>query len=111
MATSHEIANKQDQLEIEGSVPVLAVKDLYKSFEGHKVLNGMSLSVNRGETLAVCDWMAQDGKRWRPFLTACAFKAMTDDPEAPLPSEPKNSKAWLSLFDLTISTRLSLTGD
>jgi phospholipid/cholesterol/gamma-HCH transport system ATP-binding protein len=53
MATSYDIAKQQDQLEIDGSVPVLAVNDLHKSFEGHKVLNGITLSVNRGETLAV----------------------------------------------------------
>ena len=28
-------------------------------------------------------WAA--GKRWRPFLTACAYKALQDDPHAPLP--------------------------
>jgi geranylgeranyl pyrophosphate synthase len=33
------------------------------------------------------DWMARDGKRWRPFLTACAFKAMTEDPEADPPED------------------------
>ncbi len=53
MATSYDIAKEQDQLEIDGSAPVLAVKDLHKSFEAHRVLNGISLSVNRGETLAV----------------------------------------------------------
>ena len=53
MATSIDIANSQDQREIDGSAPDHAVKNLYKSFEGHKVLNGISLSINRGETLAV----------------------------------------------------------
>jgi phospholipid/cholesterol/gamma-HCH transport system ATP-binding protein len=53
MATSYDIAKKQDQLEIDGSVPVLAVKDVHKSFEGRRVLNGITLSINRGETLAV----------------------------------------------------------
>ncbi|MCC6588648.1 MAG: polyprenyl synthetase family protein [Bryobacterales bacterium] len=31
------------------------------------------------------DWLARDGKRWRPLLTACAYKAFQDDPNAPLP--------------------------
>src|SRR3984957_12587415 len=44
------------------------------------------------------DWMAQDGKRWRPFLTACAFKAMTDDPEAPLPSELRKVAVAVECF-------------
>ena len=32
------------------------------------------------------EWMTADGKRWRPFLTACAYKALTDDPEKEMPS-------------------------
>ncbi|MGA9671932.1 MAG: ABC transporter ATP-binding protein [Terracidiphilus sp.] len=48
-----DIAMKQDQLESSENVPILAVRNLHKSFEGHRVLNGISLSVNRGETLAV----------------------------------------------------------
>ncbi|QNN23606.1 DUF116 domain-containing protein [Planctomycetales bacterium ZRK34] len=28
-------------------------------------------------------WLARDGKRWRPFLTACAAAAITDDLETP----------------------------
>jgi geranylgeranyl diphosphate synthase type II len=44
------------------------------------------------------DWMAQDGKRWRPFLTACAFKAMTDDPEAPLPAELRKVAVAVECF-------------
>jgi geranylgeranyl pyrophosphate synthase len=32
------------------------------------------------------EWLAKEGKRWRPFLTACAFKALQADPDAPLPS-------------------------
>ena len=31
------------------------------------------------------EWLAPSGKRWRPFLTACAYKALQDDPDAPLP--------------------------
>jgi len=49
-----------DQIEMEpreaakdGSAPVIAVDDLHKSFGSQKVLNGISLTVNRGETLAV----------------------------------------------------------
>jgi len=31
------------------------------------------------------EWLARAGKRWRPFLTVCAYRALRDDPEAPLP--------------------------
>jgi phospholipid/cholesterol/gamma-HCH transport system ATP-binding protein len=44
---------KQDQLESDGSAAVLAVKNLSKSFQSRKVLDGISLGVDRGETLAV----------------------------------------------------------
>src|ERR1039457_4201411 len=53
MATAYDIAMKQGRPEEDGSAPVVAVENLHKSFEGHKVLNGISLSVSRGETLAV----------------------------------------------------------
>jgi phospholipid/cholesterol/gamma-HCH transport system ATP-binding protein len=53
MAVANESAMKQDQLESDGSAAVLAVNNLCKSFEGHKVLDGISLRVDRGETLAV----------------------------------------------------------
>jgi len=31
------------------------------------------------------DWLTCSGKRWRPFLAACAAKALADDPLAELP--------------------------
>jgi geranylgeranyl pyrophosphate synthase len=30
-------------------------------------------------------WLGKSGKRWRPFLTVCAYKALLDNPDAPLP--------------------------
>jgi phospholipid/cholesterol/gamma-HCH transport system ATP-binding protein len=36
-----------------GYLPVVAVEDLYKSFGAQRVLDGISLTVSRGETLAV----------------------------------------------------------
>jgi phospholipid/cholesterol/gamma-HCH transport system ATP-binding protein len=53
MAVANESANEQDQLEPNGSVPLLAVKNVSKSFQSQKVLNGISLGVDRGQTLAV----------------------------------------------------------
>jgi phospholipid/cholesterol/gamma-HCH transport system ATP-binding protein len=53
MATAPDIATKQDKLEESGRVPVIAVEKLFKAFGRQQVLNGISLSVNRGETLAV----------------------------------------------------------
>ena len=53
MATTYDIAVKQAEPEQDSPAPVVAVENVYKSFDGHKVLNGISLRVNRGETLAV----------------------------------------------------------
>jgi phospholipid/cholesterol/gamma-HCH transport system ATP-binding protein len=53
MATVYDIAMKQDRSEADGSAPVVAVESLRKTFGSHMVLNGISLSVDRGETLAV----------------------------------------------------------
>jgi phospholipid/cholesterol/gamma-HCH transport system ATP-binding protein len=53
MATACDIAMKQKLSEEDGSAPVIAVENLKKAFGSHMVLNGISLSVNRGETLAV----------------------------------------------------------
>jgi geranylgeranyl diphosphate synthase, type II len=38
----------------------------------------------RTEQLGI-DWLAKAGKRWRPFLAACAWRASVGDSEAPLP--------------------------
>jgi geranylgeranyl pyrophosphate synthase len=32
------------------------------------------------------EWLTKSGKRWRPFLAACAYKALQEDPHAPLPA-------------------------
>jgi phospholipid/cholesterol/gamma-HCH transport system ATP-binding protein len=53
MATAYDIPVKQLDAEQETSVPVVAVEQVHKSFAGHRVLNGVGLSVSRGETLAV----------------------------------------------------------
>jgi phospholipid/cholesterol/gamma-HCH transport system ATP-binding protein len=53
MATAHDIAMKQGRPEADGSAPFVAVENLRKAYESHTVLNGITLSVSRGETLAV----------------------------------------------------------
>jgi len=44
----------------------------------------MGPAASRTEAIAR-EWLTRAGKRWRPFLTACAFTALRDDPDAPLP--------------------------
>jgi phospholipid/cholesterol/gamma-HCH transport system ATP-binding protein len=53
MATTYDIATQQTEPAQDGSVSVIAVENVCKSFDGHKVLNGINLRVNQGETLAV----------------------------------------------------------
>ena len=53
MATAEQIAT-QPEIAIEAAcVPAIAVNGLHKSFGAQGVLNGISLTVRRGETLAV----------------------------------------------------------
>jgi phospholipid/cholesterol/gamma-HCH transport system ATP-binding protein len=52
-AAMNQAETKQKQAEKDGNAPVIAVADLHKSFGTQKVLNGISLAVKRGETLAV----------------------------------------------------------
>ena len=53
MATAFDNPVKQASQKGEGSAPVVAVDNVRKSFGRHTVLNGINLSVGRGETLAV----------------------------------------------------------
>jgi len=53
MDTIDQVMTEPQEVEKDSGVPVIAVKDLHKSFGAQKVLNGISLSVSCGETLAV----------------------------------------------------------
>jgi len=53
MHTIDEVAMQPEETEQESNAPVIAVEDLHKSFGSQEVLNGVSLAVSRGETLAV----------------------------------------------------------
>ncbi|MBI2684689.1 MAG: polyprenyl synthetase family protein [Acidobacteria bacterium] len=52
---------------------------------------------NEAEQLAR-QWLAKDGKRWRPLLTACVYQALNDDPEAPLPDSLKRVALAVECF-------------
>lgn len=52
-----------------------------------------------GEADAVArSWLTADGKRWRPFLTACAYKALQDDPSEPLPLALRKAAVAVECF-------------
>jgi phospholipid/cholesterol/gamma-HCH transport system ATP-binding protein len=53
MDTIEQIAIDPAEAEQIGSTPVIAVEDLHKSFGSQNVLDGISLAVKRGETVAV----------------------------------------------------------
>jgi phospholipid/cholesterol/gamma-HCH transport system ATP-binding protein len=53
MPTAYDMAMKQARPQEDSSAAAISVQQLHKSFGSHQVLNGISLSVNRGETLAV----------------------------------------------------------
>ncbi|MCC6537847.1 MAG: polyprenyl synthetase family protein [Bryobacterales bacterium] len=44
------------------------------------------------------EWLAQDGKRWRPLLTACAFEALRPDPQLPLPDAVRRVAVAVECF-------------
>ena len=53
MHTIDQVAMRPEEAEKGSNAPVVTVEDLHKSFGSQKVLNGVSLAVRRGETLAV----------------------------------------------------------
>ena len=44
------------------------------------------------------DWLARAGKRWRPFLTVCAWRALIGDPEAPVPDGLRRAAIAVECF-------------
>ncbi|MDJ0836321.1 MAG: polyprenyl synthetase family protein [Acidobacteriota bacterium] len=44
------------------------------------------------------EWLLRDGKRWRPFLAACVWRAMQDDPEAEIPDGFKKLAVAVECF-------------
>jgi len=55
-------------------------------FELSELNKVMGLPSGESEKIAR-EWLGKSGKRWRPFLAACAYKAMQDDPQKALPQD------------------------
>jgi phospholipid/cholesterol/gamma-HCH transport system ATP-binding protein len=53
MTASHDISIKPEGIAKDSGPPAMAVENVHKSFNTHKVLNGVTLRVGQGETLAV----------------------------------------------------------
>ncbi len=60
--------------------------DVQTWFEPAELDRLMGPAANDTERIAR-EWLAKDGKRWRPFLTVCAWKALQEDDEAALPDD------------------------
>ena len=43
-------------------------------------------------------WLAKDGKRWRPFLVTCVWKAAQDDPNVVVPLSVKKAAVAVECF-------------
>lgn len=57
------------------------------------------LGAPEGETDRIARaWLGADGKRWRPFLTACAYKALQEDPDQPLPASVRKAAVAVECF-------------
>ncbi len=44
------------------------------------------------------EWLAKDGKRWRPFLTVAAYQALREDQGEPIPEEIKKIAIAVECF-------------
>ena len=44
------------------------------------------------------EWLARAGKRWRPFLTVCAWRALTGDPDVPVPAAVRRAAIAIECF-------------
>lgn len=44
------------------------------------------------------DWLSRAGKRWRPFLTICAWRALTEEPDAPVPAGLRRAAIAVECF-------------
>jgi geranylgeranyl diphosphate synthase, type II len=44
------------------------------------------------------NWLAQEGKRWRPFLSVCVYKALADDPAAEEPDDLRRAAIAVECF-------------
>ncbi len=67
-------------------------------FEGPALDEISAFEKNDATGCIARDWIARQGKRWRPFLAACAWKALQDDPELPMPPDLRKIAVAVECF-------------
>jgi len=68
----------------------LNLTELHKDVRGWFTREGIDEVMGEAEGHAedvARDWLAKDGKRWRPFLTVASFQALREDQTGSIPSE------------------------
>ena len=74
---------------------------LREEVEGWFDADGLAdaLGPARTETERIAQqWLGLSGKRWRPFLAVCAYKALQDDPDQPLPADLRKLAVAVECF-------------
>jgi geranylgeranyl diphosphate synthase type II len=62
------------------------LRDEVRSWFDAESMDALFGCAAEGETDRIArEWLGRDGKRWRPLLTACAYKAFQDDPNQAAP--------------------------
>ncbi len=64
-----------------------ALRDEVQSWFEPRVLEEMLGPVESDTEEIARAWLAKSGKRWRPFLTACAFQSFQEDPQLQIPAD------------------------
>ena len=63
------------------------------------IIGGVAESASTTETERIAfDWLSRAGKRWRPFLSVCAYKALREDFDGPLPADLRKIAVAVECF-------------
>ena len=72
-------------------------KDVQSWFEPAALTSLLGPEESQTDSIAR-EWLARAGKRWRPFLTVCVWKALQQDPEAAVPDSLKKLAVAVECF-------------
>ncbi|MDF1664135.1 MAG: polyprenyl synthetase family protein [Planctomycetota bacterium] len=73
-------------------------KDVDKWFAKDALHSLLGTSDEDPTTKLGVEWLARAGKRWRPFLAVCSYKALQADLEAPLPADMQKIAVAVECF-------------